>query len=251
MHKRILPLMVLLIFSLLSCTSSGDSGNGSESENGIKILACDLPNSPWSSLEYRYVMTEDFEIFLNSMTPKYRENFISEAKSLPIYPYFEYRASPNEPWTKEEIIHKPATPIQTLVECSSYWQNKAVVDFGEISVDSTATTIAKSSTTTKAPRKYSSSDPEYQLAAIDKGTQYPTDSAIKPYANTLSRLSKKCNERPISLSDMTVTAQELLEDKGRKLSLLEILNKVNNFIPNGSTVKSNCIEVFTALVVLD
>lgn len=202
--------MVLLIFSLLSCTSY-------PKYDSRPPLECDLPDAPSDKVYFRGVQTETSG---NSNA------------------YKEFRLKNSGPWTRYEIGDN--SPLEA---CTQYWLDRAPAK--------TTTTTTKPSTKTKTPPKYSSSDPEYQLAAIDKGTQYPSDSVIGPYANALSRLSKKCNERPISLGDMAVTAQELLEDKGRRLSLLEILNNVNNFIPNGSTAKSNCIEVFTALVVLD
>ena len=201
--------MVILIFSLLSCTSYPKYHETHKHE-------CDLPDAPSEKLYTRGVQTE------------------TSGKG---YAYREIK------WSGGDWTYLGMDDDSPFEACKQSEADRAATK--------TTTTTTKTSTKTKAPPKYSSSDPEYQLAAIDKGTQYPTDSAIKPYANTLSRLSKKCNERPISLSDMAVTSQELLEDKGRRLSLLEILNNVNNFIPNGSTVKSNCIEVFTALVVLD
>ena len=119
----------------------------------------------------------------------------------------------------------------------------------------------------EACNKYSSSDPEYQLAAGDwcgslqgcirdrdgirhsityatdiEGTHYPSDSMIEPYATLFNRLRNKCNETPTSLKEMVEVTQTLLEVHGRGLTFLEIMNKANKLLPYGYTAKFNCIK---------
>ena len=165
------------------------------------------------------------------------------------YAYREVRWSdPNSggEWTREEIwdANGQGAGMPTREACSREYREKA-------RTTSTTTTKPRIATTsTKAARKYSSSDAEYKLAAIDKSTKYPSDSVIAPYARALNALRGKCNEGPTRLGDMAVVAQGMFEDIGEQLSLLEILRLVDRSIPADWPGKMNCVQVYGSLVIL-
>ena len=147
-----------LVIVLLASGCSEGSGGGNDQ---IQTLKCNLLDSPGESLEYRYVMTEEFQQRLDAMTPIFRENFEANAGGLPMYAYLEYRWSVNAPWMREEIIHKPATPLRTLAACSSFWRDKAVTTSASTS---TPTTKPKPKPTTTKASSGGSEDYNERLA---------------------------------------------------------------------------------------
>ena len=189
---------------------------------------CDLPNAPSDKLYTRGVQTET-----SGIGNAYREFRWSDPNA-----DVDRRISAAE-WTRFEMDDDTA-----FEACQQRYLDKA-------STKATPTTKARIATTsTKAVRKYSSSDPEYKLAAIDKSTQYPSDSVIAPYARVLDALRGKCNEGGTKLGDMAVVAQGMFEDIGEQLSLLEILRLVDRSIPADWPGKMNCVQIYASLVIL-
>jgi hypothetical protein len=106
---------------------------------------------------------------------------------------------------------------------------------------------ATSPPTTKATRQYSTSDVEYKLAGIDRGTQFPSDSAISPYGQVLDSLRGKCTNSRAELGDMSVGTQEMLADMGDPNSLLDILKMVDSVA--STDLVMDCTDIFVILVV--
>ena len=229
----VVGLVLSLGSSLLGCASYPKYG-------AVMAMECDLPDrGPAEILYYRYVMTESWDKY-GSGGYDHRE-----IKWGGVAVGSAWEPERGE-WTREEIRGADGEDIgwPSAEACSQHWLDEATTK-------APTTTKAKIATTsTKAARKYSSSDPEYKLAAIDKNTQRPSDSAIAPYARALDALRGKCNEGRTKLGDMAVVAQEMFEDIGEQLSLLEILRLVDRSIPADWPGKMNCVQVYGSLVIL-
>jgi hypothetical protein len=86
-----------------------------------------------------------------------------------------------------------------------------------------------------------------QLAGIDRGTQFPSDSAISPYGQVLDSLRGKCTNSRAELGDMSVGTQEMLADMGDPNSLLDILKMVDSVA--STDLVMDCTDIFVILVV--
>ncbi len=76
---------------------------------------------------------------------------------------------------------------------------------------------------------------EYKMATIDNGFIDKEDLIINNYKILLDSLEKKTINSRIDISDITVTAQRLLKEKGINRTLLQILNDFDTSIPDGSS----------------
>ena len=74
---------------------------------------------------------------------------------------------------------------------------------------------------------------EYKMATIDNGFIDKEDPIINNYKILLDSLEKKTINSRIDISDITVTAQRLLKERGINKSLLSILEDFDNSIPDG------------------
>jgi len=86
-----------------------------------------------------------------------------------------------------------------------------------------------------------------KLAGIDRGTQFPSDSAISPYGQVLDSLRGKCTNSRAELGDMSVGTQEMLADMGDPNSLLDILKMVDSVA--STDLVMDCTDIFVILVV--
>ena len=81
----------------------------------------------------------------------------------------------------------------------------------------------------------SSDSVEYKMATIDNGYIDKNDSKISNYKLLLDSLEEKTINGRIDISDITVTAQRLLRERGIDMTLLQILRDLDNSIPEGLT----------------
>jgi len=97
---------------------------------------------------------------------------------------------------------------------------------------------------------YSKSDPEYQLASLEKGTVLDLDDpSIAAYDRALDAAEAKCTNGRRAISDFAVTGQRLLADGGIKVTLLQAVRAIDESIPAGSP-KLDCAEIAAAWVTL-
>jgi protein-disulfide isomerase len=97
---------------------------------------------------------------------------------------------------------------------------------------------------------YTESDPEYQLASLDKGTVLDlNDPSINAYARALDAAEAKCTNGRRAISDYAVTGQRLLADEGIKVTLLQAVRAIDQSIPDGSP-KLDCAEIAAVWVTL-
>ncbi len=95
------------------------------------------------------------------------------------------------------------------------------------------TACTPSKTTT--PREKLPDTVEYKMATIDNGYIDKSDTIINSYKILLDSLEKKTINTRIDISDITVTAQGLLKERGINRSLLNILKDFDTSIPEGLT----------------
>ena len=79
----------------------------------------------------------------------------------------------------------------------------------------------------------------YQLATINKGGYVSkSDVSITRFNYLLNTLDKKTIESKQEIADMTVTCQKILREKyGVEMSLLDIMERLNETIPSGIKVQ--------------
>jgi len=80
--------------------------------------------------------------------------------------------------------------------------------------------------------------PEEMLAVIDGGSEVS-------YAAQLDRLEAVCTEDREDLSDIAVTARDVLADSGMTVSVAEVLGRMHGSIPPGAPVLQ-CDEIASA-----
>ncbi|MCH8066918.1 MAG: hypothetical protein IIC90_14030, partial [Chloroflexi bacterium] len=98
--------------------------------------------------------------------------------------------------------------------------------------------------------RYSDSDVEYQLAVVDKGGFVATDdSSIDLYDRALDRAERKCTDNRRRIGDYAVKAQQLLEERGIRASILELINAIDQSIP-AEIAPTSCADIVAALVTL-
>jgi hypothetical protein len=76
---------------------------------------------------------------------------------------------------------------------------------------------------------------EHKMATIDHGQIDENNPKISDYKRHLDSLERKTINTRIDISDITVTAQNLLSEEGIDRTLLQILRDLDNSIPEGST----------------
>jgi hypothetical protein len=89
---------------------------------------------------------------------------------------------------------------------------------------------------------------EYKMATIDEGAP-PNASLVATYASTLDSLEPKCDESRSKIGDMSVVSRDLLEDKGIRATLLQILRDVDRSIP-AEFGEQPCADIFASYVTL-
>jgi hypothetical protein len=110
--------------------------------------------------------------------------------------------------------------------------------------------VPTSEPTRPAPLPTSTPTLEYKLATINKGYAVDeNDPTIARFRIVLASLDRKTVQSKQEISDMLVTAHELLRDKyGKNITLLELAEGADYSIPSG--VEVNFAEVLAALVTL-
>ncbi|MBA7541371.1 hypothetical protein ES705_33683 [subsurface metagenome] len=79
----------------------------------------------------------------------------------------------------------------------------------------------------------------FKLASIDKGKIINRDDvSVNRFRYLLQILDDKTSETKVQIADMTVKAQQILRDEyGKEVSLLFLMENVNDSIPSGANVK--------------
>ena len=141
------------------------------------------------------------------------------------------------------------------------WQKIAIVVLGiglvaaaltedETSESPRATTRTTASPASTASSRYSDHDPEYLLAAIDKGSLNVSDPEVAPYERVLDRLEPKCTENRELIGDMAVRSLELLADEGVvSETTLTMMEAVDLSIP-ADLGEQPCADIYATLLVL-
>lgn len=96
------------------------------------------------------------------------------------------------------------------------------------------------------------SPPEAKLVSIDRqSTRVPT-RLVRYYGRLLDRLDRKCTEPRTRISDMAVKGVQLLEeDKGVSMSNREMLEAMDESMPEGSaSLNLQCSEIVALLVTM-
>lgn len=90
----------------------------------------------------------------------------------------------------------------------------------------------------------------FKLASIDKGKIINRDDVtVNRFRYLLKMLDSKTSETKVQISGMTVKAQQILRDEyGKEVSLLFLMENVNNAIPSGANVKY--AEIITAYLLM-
>ncbi|NIY95863.1 MAG: hypothetical protein HWE39_09360 [Oceanospirillaceae bacterium] len=88
-----------------------------------------------------------------------------------------------------------------------------------------------------------------KLAAIDADTLGVTEAQVKPYAEILERLKRKCSDDESGISDTAVKARDIFRTrKGMEVSTLSVLRMIDEAIPEGVTL--SCDEIVAAIITL-
>jgi tetratricopeptide (TPR) repeat protein len=90
----------------------------------------------------------------------------------------------------------------------------------------------------------------FKLASIDKGKIINRDDVtVNRFRYLLKTLDSKTSETKVQIADMTVKAQQILRDEyGKEVSLLFLMENVNDAIPSGANVKY--AEIISAYILL-
>jgi hypothetical protein len=90
----------------------------------------------------------------------------------------------------------------------------------------------------------------FKLASIDKGKIINRDDvSVNRFRYLLQILDDKTLETKVQIADMTVKAQQILRDEyGKEVSLLFLMEKVNDSIPSGANIKY--AEIITAYLLM-
>jgi len=90
----------------------------------------------------------------------------------------------------------------------------------------------------------------FKLASIDKGKIINRDDVtVNRFRYLLKMLDSKTSETKVQIADMTVKAQRILRDEyGKEVSLLFLMENVNDAIPSGANVKY--AEIITAYLLM-
>jgi hypothetical protein len=89
-----------------------------------------------------------------------------------------------------------------------------------------------------------------KLATMDTGILHPDPHLVGPFNVHLNSLEWKCKQSRAStpnLGDITVVVQRLLVNRGRRMSLLQVLEAMDSKIPDGLRDKMDCADT-TAVV---
>jgi hypothetical protein len=74
---------------------------------------------------------------------------------------------------------------------------------------------------------------EYKLAAINAGYRIPfSHPSISKFRALLDNIQKKCRNGRRAIGDMTVFAHKRLKEKGNRITLLELMEKLDYSIPS-------------------
>ena len=90
--------------------------------------------------------------------------------------------------------------------------------------------------------------PAYELATIDNGGNPPDDATVAKYQALLDTLHSKTGDSEQSIADETVKGQQILHDKGKAISLYDLMDNTNNAIPDGT--KTTYAEALAALITI-
>lgn len=87
-----------------------------------------------------------------------------------------------------------------------------------------------SETTVAAVEEYKT--PEHILAALEKGMEVGNDDpSVSRFRMLLNDISAKCVNDREEISETTIEIQEILEQRGIRISLSELLTRINSNIP--------------------
>lgn len=89
---------------------------------------------------------------------------------------------------------------------------------------------------------------EEKMAFIDGN--YPNKTKVARYTYLLKTLEKKTGDSKARIADMTVKSQEILrKEYGRDLTLLDLLEGVNNIIATGPKIPyANAIAAYITVI---
>jgi len=106
----------------------------------------------------------------------------------------------------------------------------------------------------KSTSTYSSDEQtlEYQLAVINAGYRIPySDPSISEFRKLLDSIQRKCRNERRAIGDMTVFAYNKLKEKGTRITLLEVMEKLDYSIPNEAIgANLDYAEIVAAFLVL-
>ena len=90
----------------------------------------------------------------------------------------------------------------------------------------------------------------FKLASIDKGKIINRDDvSVNRFRYLLKTLDDKTSETKVQIADMTVKAQQILRDEyGKEVSLMFLMENVNDAIPSGANLKY--AEIISAYILL-
>lgn len=129
--------------------------------------------------------------------------------------------------------------LTILVSCSFISCNKKTLPKGIWDDTYKATTKGiETPTTTKANTTIATKNEtvEYKLATLYAGNWIEKDDiTVYEFKELLDKLEKKTVNSRIDISDITVTAQRILKEHGISRTLLQILNDLNESIPEGTS----------------
>lgn len=141
----------------------------------------------------------------------------------------------------------PATTSATTSPEAPSTTEAAVTSTAAPTTTKAPTTTTSRATTTTA--RYSEDDPEFLLAAIDKGSVSVSDAEVRPYEQVLDRLELKCTQSRSMIGDMAVRSVELLEEQGLVGETnLTMMEAVDLAIPDG--MEMDCAEIYAAIITI-
>jgi|GEM_PF-6539098 hypothetical protein len=88
----------------------------------------------------------------------------------------------------------------------------------------------------------------YQLATLDTGNN-PNSATVITYQKLLTLLHNKTGDSEQTISDDTVKEQQLLQNKGKDATLIDLMNGVNTAVKSKSE-HIHYAEALTALITL-
>jgi flagellum-specific peptidoglycan hydrolase FlgJ len=90
---------------------------------------------------------------------------------------------------------------------------------------------------------------EFKLAAIDTSDRNPPDSTVAAYGAALDAAEPKCQQGRDEVGDMAVRATQLAEENGMQASVMDMLQGVNEAVPD-DLAPMDCAEILSSILVI-